>query len=118
MYKYLHANQIHCAPGYSEALKEAGFALPEGVDPINHFIVRIWHWNDNEKDYSIEVLDAPGHQVFQEFDDALTCFNALESGYPKAAGEEIKLELVQYHRGKITTYYSKILFPPIMARQQ
>ena len=116
MYNYLHSNQIHCAPGYSEALKEAGFALPEGIDPINHYIVRIWHWNENEKDYSIEVFDAPGHQVFQEYNDALTCFNALESDFSKETGKEIKLELVQYHRGKITTYYSKILFPPIMAR--
>lgn len=117
MYKYLHTNEIHYAPGYHEALRQTGSALPEGVDPINHYIVRIWHWDANEKDHSIEVLDAPGHQVFQEYDDALTCFNALESDYPKAAGEEIKLELVQYHRGKITTYYSKILFPSPLARQ-
>ena len=55
--------------------------------------------------------------MFDEYDDALTCFNALATDYPEAAAEEIKLELVQYHRGKITTYYSKILFPPVLARE-
>jgi len=117
MYKFLYANQIHYAPGYPEALKQAGLDLPEGVDPIDHFIVRIWLWSENERDYSVEVLDAPGHQVFQEYDDALNCFKALEADYPKAAGEEIKLEFVQYHRGKTTTYYSRILFPPLLANQ-
>ena len=117
MYKFLHNSQVHFAPGFHAAMRQAGIALPEGINPINHFIVRIWHWDKNEKDYSIEVFDVPGHQVFDEYDDALTCFNALATDYPEAAAEEIKLELVQYHRGKITTYYSKILFPPVLARE-
>lgn len=117
MYKYLYNQQIHTAPRFQEARTQTGFFLPEKIDPINHFIIRIWHWDEKERDHSIEVFDAPGHQVFQEYDDALTCFNALETDYPEKAGEEIKLELVQYHRGKTTTYYSKILFPSPLARQ-
>jgi hypothetical protein len=117
MYKYRYNNQIHFSSGFQEAREQVGFTPTEGINPIDHFIVRIWHWDKNEKDYSIEVLDAPGHQVFQEYDDALTCFKALETNYPEKAAEEIKLDLVQYHRGKVTTYYSKILFPPILARQ-
>lgn len=94
------------------------FALPEDIDPINHFIVRIWHWDAREQDFSIEVFDPPGYQVFNEYDDALTLFNALEMGIQENSTEEIKLELIQYHRGKITTYHSKILFPPLLAEQR
>jgi hypothetical protein len=117
MYKYLHNNQILFAPGFLEARRQTEFALPEGINPINHFIVRIWHWDETDKDYSIEVFDAPGHQVFKEYNNALTRFNALATDYPETAAEEIKLELIQYHRGKITTYHSKILFPSLMARE-
>ncbi len=117
MYKYLYNNQIHFASGFQEARKQSGHALPEGINPISHFIVRIWQWDENEKDYSIEVFDAPGHQLFQEYDDALDCFKVQAIHYPEEAAEEIKLELVQYHRGKVTTYYSKILFPPVLARE-
>ena len=115
MYKYLHNKQIHFALGFHDARAQAGFTLPEGINPINHFIVRIWHWDETDKDYSIEVFDAPGHQVFKEYDDALTCFNTLVADYPEEAAEEIKLELIQYHRGKISTLQSKILFPPVLA---
>ena len=117
MYKFLHNNQIHFAPGFHEARRHTKFNLPEGIDLINHFIVRIWHWDETEQDYCVEVFDAPGHQVFKEYDDALACFNALATDYPETAEEEIKLELVQYHRGKITTLRSKILFPPVLARE-
>jgi hypothetical protein len=114
MYKYLHNNRIHFAPGFREARWQTEFTLPEGINPINHFIVRIWHWDEKEQDYSIEVFDAPGHQVFKEYDDALICFNALEADYQEKAAEEIKLELIQYHRGRISTLQSKILFPSIL----
>ena len=117
MYKYLYNNQIHCAPGFQEAREQAEFALPEDINPINHFIVRIWHWDAGEKDFSIEVFDPPGYQVFNEYDEALTFFNALATNFPENGTEEIKLELIQYHRGKITTYHSKILFPPLLAGQ-
>jgi hypothetical protein len=117
MYKFLHNSQIHFAPGFHEAMRQAGIALPKEIDPINHYIVRVWHWDEKDRDYSIEVFDAPGHQMFNEYDDALTCFNALATDYPREAGEEIKLELVQYHRGKVTTYHSKILFPPLLEKE-
>lgn len=117
MYKYRYNNQIHIASGFREVREHAEFALPESINSISHFIVRIWHWDTNEKDFSIEVFDAPGHQVFNEYDDALIFFNSLETGFPENGTEEIKLELVQYHRGKITTFHSKILFPPLLANQ-
>ena len=117
MYKYLFNKEIHTTLGLHEAVRLADFSLPEDIDPINHFIVRIWHWDENEKDYDIEVFDTPGHQVFKEYDDALTCFNALAVDYPEEANEEIKLDLVLFHRGKVTTYHSKILFPPVLATE-
>lgn len=117
MYKYLHNSQIDFASGFQEAKRRAGLALPEGIDPISHFIVRIWQWDEEDDDFSIEILDAPGHQVFEEYDEALTCFKVLVAQYPAEAEKEVKLELVQYHRGKITIYYSKILFPPLLATE-
>lgn len=117
MYKYLHDNQIHFAPGFHEARWHTNFALPEGVNPINHFVVRIWYWDKTEQDFSVELFDTPGHQVFAEYDNALTCFNALAIDYPEEAGKEIKLELIQYHRGKVSTLQSKILFPPLLAKE-
>lgn len=48
MYKFLYNSQIHFASGFHEAMKQTGFALPEDVNPINYFIVRVWHWNESE----------------------------------------------------------------------
>ena len=117
MYKYLYKNQIHTAKGFSEAKKREKLLFPEGVNPVSHFIVRIWHWDEDDDDFSIEILDPPGHQVYQEYDDAINCFKDLIIDYPIGAAVESKLEMVQYHRGKITTYHSKILFPPLLAGQ-
>ena len=117
MYKYRYNNQIQSATGFQEARVQAGLALPEGINPISYFIVRIWQWDDNDDDFSIELFDAPGHQVFEDYDDAINCFKILEAQYPQEATREIKLDLVHYHRGKITTYYSKILFPPLLMGQ-
>ena len=117
MYKYRYNNQIHFAPGFYEARKKEGLALPEGISPISHFIVRIWQWDENDDDFSIEIFDSPGHQVFQDYDDALTCFRILEAQYPAQTSQEIKLELIHYHRGRTTIYYSRILFPPLLAKE-
>ena len=117
MYKYRYNSQIHSASGFSAAKKQEGLVFPEGVDPISHFIVRLWQWDEEDDDFSIEIFDAPGHQVFQDYNDAISCFKILTVEYPAQAVAECKLELVQYHRGKVTTYHSKILFPPLLARE-
>jgi hypothetical protein len=117
MYKYLYNNQIHFAPGFHEARWHTKLALPDDINPIDHFIVRIWHWDETEQDYSIEVFDAPGHRVFKEYDNALTFFNALIIDYPNDTGEEVKLELIQFHRGRVSTLQSKILFPTLLAKE-
>jgi hypothetical protein len=117
MYKFLYNNQILHAPGFLEAMRQAGLALPEDINPISHFIVRIWHWDDNGRDFVIEVFDTPGHQVFNEYDDALTCFNTLAIKYQQVTSEEFKLELVQFHRGRVSSLHSKILFPPVLAME-
>jgi len=117
MFKYRYNNQIHIASDFREARGQKEFALPNTINPISHFIVRIWLWDKNDSDFSIEMFDPPGYQVFSEFDDALTSFNDIETDHSEITEEEIKLELVHYHRGKITTYRSKILFPPLLAGQ-
>ena len=117
MYKYRYHNKIHRASSFSEARRQAGLTFPQGINPISHFVVRVWLWDDEEDSFSIEILDSPGHQVFDEYDEALACFKAMTTHYPQEVETEIKLDMVHYHRGKITTYHSKILFPPLLARQ-
>ena len=117
MYKYRYNNQIHSASGFSEAMKQKGLSVPNGIDPNSHFIVRIWQWDEDEDDFCIEMFDPPGHRTFKEYDHAMTCFRAMIAQYPLESMEESKLELVHYHRGKITTYHSKILFPPLLATE-
>jgi hypothetical protein len=117
MYKYRFNNKVYFASGFHEAKKQTGLALLEGINPIDYFIVRIWSWDEMMKDYSIQVLDAPGHQVFKDYDDALTCFIALKIDYPVKIAEEVKLELVQYHRGRASTLQSRILFPAALAKE-
>ncbi len=115
MYKYLFNDEIHTALGFHEARQQCGRVLPNTIDPVSHFIVRLWRWDETDKEYSIEIFDEPGHQVFNEYDGALTCFNALEGSYPQKPADDVKLELIQYHLGEISTLQSKILFPPMLA---
>jgi len=117
MYKYRFKNKVYFATGFHEARKQTGLALPKGINPIDYFIVRIWSWDEVMKDYSIEVLDAPGHQVFKDYDDALTCFIALKIDYPVKIAEEVKLELTQHHRGRASILQSRILFPAALAKE-
>ncbi len=113
-YQYLYKNQVHDALGFLDARKRMGLTLPENIDPVSHFIIRLWRWDDRGKDYSIEIFDEPGHQVFNGYGDALMCFNALQADYPE---EEVKLELIQYHLGEISTLQSKILFPALLVNE-
>ena len=112
MYRYLYKNQVRDALGFLDARKQIGLALPENIHPLNYFMIRLWRWDEEEKDYSIEIFDAPGHQVFNGYEDGLTCFNALQADHPE---EEVKLQLIQVHLGEISTLQSKILFPTILA---
>ncbi len=117
MYKYLFNNEIRSALDFHEARKLRGLTLPNTIDPVSHIIVRLWHLDETDKEYSVEIFDEPGHQVFNEYDDALICFNDLAAHYPEECTEDTKLELVHYHLGEIGTLLSKILFPPTLARE-
>ena len=117
MYKYLYNNEIHSALDFHEARKLHKLTLPNTIDPVSHFIVRLWRWVETDKEYSVEIFDEPGHQFFSEYDDALSCFNDLALHYPQECTEDTKLELVQYHLGAISTLQSKILLPPTLARE-
>ena len=115
MYKYIFNNKVHFAVGFMDARRQIGRTLPEEIDPVSYFLVRLWQWDKEENDYVIELLDEPGHQVFNEYDDALTCFNSLQVEYPEQTSEDFRLELAQYHMGEISTLHSKILFPALLA---
>ena len=117
MFKYIYNKEMHTVAGLHDAVRLADFALPEGIDPVNHFIIRLWQWDEADKEYSVEVFDPPGHQVFKKYEDALDCYNALALDYPEESTEETRLELVQHHLGQIRILQSRILFPPILARE-
>ena len=118
MYKYQFKNKTHFASGFHEARKQIELELPEGINPIDYFIIRIWKWDEMVKDYSVEVFDSPGHQIFGDYGDARTCFISLKIDYPMKIAEEVKLELTQYHRGSASTLQSRILFPSLLAGQR
>lgn len=117
MYKYKFNDEIHSAYGFREARKRIGWFLPADIDPTCYFMVRLWLWDNEEKEYEIEILDEPGHKVFREYDDALTFFNILLTDYPEQISEDVRLELVQYHMGCLSTLHSKILFPVLLASE-
>lgn len=98
-----------------DARRQIGRSLPVEIDPASYFMVRLWQWDPAEREYDIELLDEPGHQVFNEYDDALTCFNYLQADYPEQTTVDVRLELIQYHMGEISTLHSKILFPALLA---
>ena len=77
MFKYLYNNEIYSALDFHEARKLRKLTLPNTIDPVSHFIVRLWRWDATDREYSVEIFDVPGHQVCHEYDDALTCFNEL-----------------------------------------
>lgn len=117
MYKYLLDQNVHTAADVRAAGKQLGRDLPEGINPVKHFVVRLWRWDRGDRDYSIEVLDPPGRQVFAEYDDALDCFRALDAEYAQQCTEETRLQLIQYNRGQVHILHSKILFPALLASE-
>ena len=76
-------------------------------------MVRLWQWDDAERDYSVELLNTPGHQIFSVCDEALVCYNTLAEFFPDEITSDMKLELVHFNLDEIYEMESTILYPPV-----
>jgi hypothetical protein len=117
MYKYFFRGQVHTARDLYEARHKAGLALPLTTPTVSPSVVRLWQWDEEARDYAIEIFSTPGHQIFNSYDEARVCYNTLEEFFPDEITEDFKLELVNFHRGETYQLASKILLPPVHAWQ-
>ena len=50
MYKYHYEEAVCTAENLNEARKQIGWTFPDGIDPNNHFMVRVWQWDETDQD--------------------------------------------------------------------
>ncbi len=113
VYKYSFKGQVHTARDFYEARYQAGLPLSDTFQSVSHFVVRFWQWDDAGRDYAIEILNTPGHQIFTAYDEALVCYNTMVEFFPDEIADDIKLELVHFHLGETYELESTILYPPV-----
>jgi hypothetical protein len=104
---------VYTARDLYEARYQAGLLLSDVFQSVSPYVVRLWQWDEEEKDYAVEILNTPGHQIFNAYDEALVCYNTLTEFFPDEIAGDIKLELVNLHQGETYELASKILLPPI-----
>lgn len=117
MYKYSFKGRIYTARDFFEARHKAGLALPGTFQSTSYYVVRLWQWDDAERDYAVEILNTPGHQIFNTYDEALVCYNTLVEFFPDEIADDIKLELVHFHLSETYELESTVLYPPVHAWQ-
>ena len=117
LYKYSFKGQVHSARDFYEARYQAGLPLSDVFLSVSPYVVRLWQWHDAEWDYAVEILNAPGHQSFNTYDEALVCYNTLVEFFPDEIAGDIKLELVNMHKGETYELESTVLYPPVHAWQ-
>ena len=115
LYKYYFKGQVDTARDVYEARYQAGLPLYEASQSVSPYVVRLWQWDDAEREYAIEILNTPGHQIFGTYDEALVCYNTLVEFFPDEISDDIKLELVHCHLDEIYELESTILYPPVHA---
>jgi len=113
MYKYSFKGQVHTARDFFEARHKAGVFLPLTTSTISYYVVRLWQWDEADRDYTVEILSPPGYQIFNSHDEAMVCYNTQSEFLPSEITEDLKLELVQIHLEKIYALESKVLCPPV-----
>jgi hypothetical protein len=115
MYKYYYEGGIYTARDFIEARIQTGMRFPHPFHSFSHFVVRLWQWDISDADYTIEILNEPGHQIFNNYNEALNCFNTLAKELPGRILENVNLELVHYHLGHIYPLEIKIVMSPVFA---
>ncbi len=113
MYKYSFKGQIHTAQDFYEARHKAGLPLPDTLQSVSYYLVRLWQWDDAVRSYAVEILNSPGHQVFNAYDEALVCYNTLTEFFPDEIANDVRLELVHCHLGETYELESTILYPAV-----
>lgn len=113
VYKYSFKGQVYSAQDFYEARNKAGLPLPDSFQSTSNYLVRLWQWDDAERNYAIEIISTPGHQIFNAYDEALFCYNTLSEFFPDEITNDIKLELVHCHLGETYELESTILYPPV-----
>lgn len=111
MYKYTFQGNVDTARDFIEARVRTGMRFPQTFRSFSYYLVRLWQWDTSDTDFNIEILNEPGHQIFNKYDEALNCFNNLTEELPDHMPETVKLELVQYHMGVIYPLESRVLMP-------
>ena len=113
VYKYSFKGQIHTAQDFYEARNKAGLPLPDTFQSVSYYLIRLWEWDDAARNYAVEILNSPGHQVFNAYDEALVCYNTLTEFFPEEIADDVRLELVHCHLGETYELESTILYPPV-----
>jgi len=113
LYKYYFKGQVDTARDVYEARYQAGLPLYEASQSVSPYVVRLWQWDDAEREYAIEILNTPGHQIFSTYDEALVCYNTLTEFFPDEIDSDIRLELVNLHQGEAYELKSTTLHPPV-----
>jgi hypothetical protein len=115
MHKYFYEGEVYTARDFFEARIRMGIRFPHPFHSFSHYLVRLWQRSTPDADYTIEILNEPGHQIFNNYDDARNCFITLAGELPGRIREDVKLELVHYHMGTIYPVESKIVLSPVFA---
>ena len=118
MFKYWIRGEVCEAKNLDEAKARVGWVHPQEVDPKNHFIVRIWNWDEDEEDFIVENLGEAGHRVFRHYRDALDWYRrlALDIELRFQVGE-VKIDLVHFHFGEFKPVLSRVLFPGLLVAE-
>ena len=117
MYKYSFKGRVHTARDMYEARHKAGLSLPISTPTFSPYVVRLWQWDEEDREFAVEIFNTPGHQIFNSYDEALVCYNTLTEFFPGEIDEDLKMELVHFHQGESYRLASKILLPPVAAWQ-
>ena len=113
LYKYSFRGQVHTAQDFYEARYKAGLSLPDTLHSVNYYMVRLWQWDNASGDYAVEILNTPGHQTFDAYDEALVCYNTLAEFFPDEIANDMKLELVHFSQDEICELECTFLYPPV-----
>ena len=113
MYKYSFKGQVHIAQDFYEARNKAGLSLPDTLHSVTYYMVRLWQWDNASGDYAVELLNTPGHQTFDAYDEALVCYNTLAEFFPDEIANDMKLELVHFSQDEICELERTFLYPPV-----
>jgi len=112
LYKYSFKGQVYTAQDFYEARNKAGLSLPDTLLKVSHYMVRLWQWDDTARDYAVEILNDPGHQLFNVYDEALVCYNTLTEFFPDQIANDMKLNWFIFTKVKAMNWSPPFCPPP------